>query len=266
MPLDSVIDPLVNDGVLDREIEDIEQTKTEVDPRYKGKSTEDVIRMHQEAEKALSRQGQTLGEQRKILDKLVEMQLAEKSVPEQPVQIDPTDLFQDPTTSINQAVANSPVAKKLEQNTSRLDQMERSMEHGKFAQRHPDIAETLVDPAFQAWVQGSQYRLRLIQKLDSYDFAAGDDLFELWNEHKTYAGVQAKKDAAAERRATQLNQARTEGSSSGSDVKPKKIFNRLEVGRLMTMAKAGDKEASLKFNNPTFQQELREAYMEDRVR
>jgi hypothetical protein len=70
------------DEVLDKvsEISDLEKTVEEVSndipEKYKGKSLDDIIKMHQEAEKLIGKQAQEVGEVRKLADDLIKQNLA----------------------------------------------------------------------------------------------------------------------------------------------------------------------------------------------
>ena len=62
----------------------IETTEAESLPeKYKGKSAEDLVKMHQEAERLIGRQAQEVGEVRKLADELIKSQLTKKAEPEQ---------------------------------------------------------------------------------------------------------------------------------------------------------------------------------------
>ncbi len=57
----------------------VEEPKQEVVPdKYKGKSLEDIVKMHQEAEKLIGRQAQEVHEVRNLADQLLKQQLDAK--------------------------------------------------------------------------------------------------------------------------------------------------------------------------------------------
>jgi signal recognition particle receptor subunit beta len=49
--------------------------KPDLPERYRNKSLEDVMKMHQEAEKVIGRQAQEVGEVRKLADELIKQNL-----------------------------------------------------------------------------------------------------------------------------------------------------------------------------------------------
>lgn len=263
-----IVDPIKLTGSLEAEIQDSKAKQREVPEKYRDKSIDDVIQMHMEAEKALSRSGQTVGEQRKVIDRFIELQLEDKSAsskaPPEPLTTD--KLFEDPQKAIQDSIASSEVGKKVEQLDRQLAAMNVQSERARFESNFPDVKKTLSDPAFAEWVQSSQYRLRMAQAFDRYDFAAGEDLLRAWDEHSKYQEEMDKKDAAKERRNEALRNAKTEGNSAVGDITPKKIYSRVDISNLMIKARAGDKEARKQVDNPEFQSALRTAYMEGRVK
>ena len=54
-----------------------EKAESDIPDKYKGKSLEDIVRMHQEAEKLQGRQSKEVGELRKSVDELLKMKLNE---------------------------------------------------------------------------------------------------------------------------------------------------------------------------------------------
>jgi hypothetical protein len=79
----------------------------EVPEKYRGKSLEDIIKMHQESEKLIGRQAQEVGESRKLLDEYIKHQLNTKTHDTQPVKTQEIDWFEDPAKAVNQAVENN---------------------------------------------------------------------------------------------------------------------------------------------------------------
>ena len=72
------------------ELEVVEEKKNElpsVEPlaelpeKYRNKTLEEVVKMHQEAEKLIGKQAQEVGETRKLADELIKQNLAAKSQP-----------------------------------------------------------------------------------------------------------------------------------------------------------------------------------------
>lgn len=258
-----IIDPeKLSNQDLDSEIK--ESRKNELPAKYQGKTPEEIATMHMNAEAALSRQGQTLGEQRKVIDQFIQLQLSEKSQKQEqentPVTADA--LFQDPDKVINQAVD-----RKVKEVNQTVDNLKLQLRAKEFEAKHEGkVREILTDPAFGEFVQGSPHRQRLAQHLDRYDFDSGDELLGLWRDYQEINDIKAKKEEVKQRRQNQMQAARTETTSAGGESSPKTTFSRLQLSELMTRAKGGDKEAAAKWNNPSFQAEVRQAYVDGRVK
>ena len=56
-----------------------ENNVAEIPEKYKGKNLEDIVRMHQEAEKLIGRQAQEVGEVRRLADGLIKQSLSQKT-------------------------------------------------------------------------------------------------------------------------------------------------------------------------------------------
>src|SRR4030066_50064 len=88
------------------------QEQPSVPEKYRGKSVEDIVRMHQEAEKLIGKQAQEVGEVRRLADELLRSQLAKPVEKEKPQEV---DFFENPQEAIRQAVENNPRVLAAEQ-------------------------------------------------------------------------------------------------------------------------------------------------------
>ena len=92
------------------QIEPAEETQEQptVPDKYQGKTLEDVVQMHQEAEKLLGRQSSEVGELRKVVDDYISSQ-TQPQAPQQYVEPeDDIDYFTDPQAAVNRAIENHP--------------------------------------------------------------------------------------------------------------------------------------------------------------
>lgn len=267
MPVSKIVDP---EKALNQEIDELDEKRLELPEKYKGKTLEEVAKMHMEAEKLASRQGQTVGEQRKVIDQFIQFQLSEKNTNNKPVETVPvtTDaLFADPDKVIKEVVNTSEVNTKVNDQEKRLTALTMQLEQRDFESRHAGkVREIVSDPAFQSWMQGSPHRLRLAQQLDRYDFAAGDDLINLWKDYQEVNEIKNKRQETQTQRRRDLDAARTEGNGVSGEQTPKQKYSRLEISSLMTKAKAGDREARKLVDNPQWQADVRQAYADGRVK
>jgi len=80
----------------DIKLEDtVEQASTIVPEKYRGKTLDDIVKMHQEAEKLIGKQAQEVGEVRKLADELIKHNLG--NTPTATKEQEPeVDFFEDP--------------------------------------------------------------------------------------------------------------------------------------------------------------------------
>ena len=244
------IDDIGEIEAVEERIEQAEQqAKSELPEKYRGKSVDEVIRMHQEAEKLMSRQAQEVGEVRKLADELIKSQLKPKPEPEVAEEI---DFFENPQEAVRRAVESNPKVLAAEQYAVTV---QRQQAQQTMIQKHPDAPTIVNDPEFQNWVRSSRVRERLFQQADAeYDFDAADELLSTFKELRQ---VKVKRDDSAndESRKQALKSASVDTGGSGESTK--KIYRRADLIRL-------------KISNPSkyeaMQDDIMAAYAEDRVR
>jgi len=84
--------------------------------KYKGKDYKEIVRMHQEAERLIGRQGSEVGELRRIVDDFIKAQASSKQQT-QP-EVDEEDFFADPKKAVERAIDSHPKIKQAEQMAS----------------------------------------------------------------------------------------------------------------------------------------------------
>lgn len=223
----------------------------DVPEKYRGKSLKDVVTMHQEAEKALGRQGSEVGELRKVVDQYIQTQISQQPTPE-PVK-EEVDFFEDPEKAVSQAIDSHPDILAARDATQR---MQRQTALTQLQQKHPDAQAVLQDPAFAQWVQQSPMRMQMYHMADQqYNFDAADELISNYKERQTVA--QQTHQVETKARQQQLKAAAT-GSSSGANTSgSKRIYRRTDIIKLMKTDP--DRYEAL---SP----EIMQAYAEGRVR
>lgn len=226
--------------------------------KYSGKSLEDIISMHQNAERLIAKQGRDLAEQRRLTDSILELKKENAPAPE-PVTYD--ELVTDPNAALNKAVEQSSVARKVDSTESRLNQVERSLGQREFESRFPTIRTDIQDPQFIEWVGKNKARAGLLAGLhNNWDFDAGTALWEMWEEHKSV--VQPQADAARRAAATAASTVR----NSANEASSRPVYSRSKLLALQERAERGDQRARSKWNDPAFQAERLAAYQEGRVK
>ena len=236
-------------GELEIEEQKISQ-KPELPEKYRDKSLDDIVRMHQEAEKLIGKQAQEVGEVRKLADELIKQNLGSR---QQTRQEEPeVDFFENPQKAVQRTVDNHPDVQAARQATL---EMRRSQIQQRLAQEHPDFGEIAKDQDFANWVKSSPVRIKIFEQADSgYDF---DSANELLSTYKQLRGVKNKQvsDAGEASRKQTLKAVGVDTGGSGES--SKKVYRRADLIRLK-MQDPNRYEA--------LSDEIMTAYQEGRVR
>lgn len=197
--------------------------------KYSGKSMEDVVTMHQEAEKLAGRQGSELGELRKAVDDLLKTKLNEAKAGNEEVEDtgEELDFFNDPTNSVNRAVENSGTVKEMRELLKKQGQQEVMR---TLSTEHPDYVEVIQDSKFVDWIKASAVRTELLQRADSYDLNAARELLGNWKEIK---GIIDKTESINEQDRKQQRKAASTGGRGSSEPMSRKIYRRSDLVNLM---------------------------------
>jgi hypothetical protein len=238
--LDDVIEPSELD-VVESQIEETHNSapeevaqksaEDELPDFYRGKTTSEIAKMHREATQALSRQGNELGEVRKLADELLKSQLMKKAEQEKPAEV---DFFENPQEAIRQAVENNPKVLAAEQYSL---QAQRESAKRDLNAKHPDIGQIVGDSEFIDWVKASKVRSQLFQQADqSYDLDAADELLSTF---KQLRGVKQQRETAQTQQVVSndtkvrdqaLRAASVETSGTGESTK--KVYRSADLIRL----------------------------------
>ena len=212
-------------GELEIEQQKIEQ-KPELPEKYRDKSLDDIVRMHQEAEKLIGKQAQEVGEVRKLADELIKQNLGSRQ--QQTKQEEPeVDFFENPQQAVQRTVDSHPDIIAARQATL---QMKRSQIQQRLAQEHPDFGEIAKDQDFANWVKSSPVRIRIFEQADAgYDY---DSANELLSTYKQLRGVKNKQvsDAGEVSRKQTLKAVGVDTGGSGES--SKKVYRRADLIRL----------------------------------
>jgi hypothetical protein len=230
-----------NVDTIENEVDEIQQepeAKVEQPPepestlpeKYQGKSLEDVVQMHQEAEKLLGRQSSEVGELRKVVDDYISTQTQPPAPQQQYVEPeDDIDYFTDPQAAVNRAIENHPKIREAQQYT---EQYKKQSSLATLQAKHPDMQNILSDPKFAEWIKASKIRTQLFVAADQqYDADSADELFSLWKERKTVAQQTAQVEKQARKQTLKAaNTGNARGSAEGSR---KKVYRRADIIKLM---------------------------------
>jgi hypothetical protein len=207
----------------------------EVPEKYKGKSLDEIVKMHQEAEKLIGRQAQEVGEVRKLADSLLKQQLEPKH-DTQPVKAQEIDWYEDPEKAVNQALEKNPILKQLQEQQAQQALLSARAEVEKV---HPDFLTIVQSEDFVEWVKQSKMRIQMVQQAENYDV---DAALELLGNYKSLKNVQTQKADTTkaaddvlqkdnnDARSKALKTAAVQQGGTGESTKP--IYRRADLIRL----------------------------------
>ena len=237
-------------GELEIEQQKIEQ-KPELPDKYRDKSLDEIVKMHQEAEKLIGKQAQEVGEVRKLADELIKQNLGSRQ--QQTRQEEPeVDFFENPQKAIQRTVDNHPDVQAARQATL---EMRRSQIQQRLAQEHPDFGDIARDQDFANWVKSSPIRIKIFEQADSgYDFDSANELLSTYKQLRSVKQKQTSDDGEITRK---QNLKAVGVDVGGSGESSKKVYRRADLIRL-------------KMQDPdrydALSQEIMTAYQEGRVR
>ena len=157
-----------------------EKPEVVIPDKYQGKSVEDIVKMHQEAEKLIGKQAQEVGEVRRLADELLKRQLEEKKAVETPKEEDTeVDYFSDPVSAVNKAVEQHPAIAEARLQAQSMKQQQVTQ---RLMEQFPNFSEVTQDPRFFEWIKASPVRTRLFTEAHSqFDYESAVELLSTWN-------------------------------------------------------------------------------------
>lgn len=233
------------------EAEEAKAEVNELPEKYRAKSLEEVVRMHQEAEKLIGKQAQEVGEVRKLADELLKQNLSSKQqhIQEEEPEV---DFFENPQKAVQATIDKHPDVLAARQAGLEFKRMQIQQ---KLAQDHPDFSQVVNDSEFQNWVKSSPVRVGLYAKADGeFDY---DSANELLSTFKQLRGIKAKQSEQASdaSRAKSMKAAQVDVGGSGES--SKRVYRRADLIRLKMTDPA---------RYETLSDEIMQAYSEGRVR
>jgi hypothetical protein len=217
---------------LDQELNEIVQTQEpshedELPEKYRGKSVTDIVRMHQEAEKVIGRQGSEVRELRQLADEHIKANL--EALKRKDETAEEPDFFVDPKKAVAKIVDSNPELVALREKTRALEmaQNRRILED-----KHPDYKDVLGSAEFQEWVNGSKYRQQLLRQADaSWDYEAADELFGTFKElHKSTKKAEEVRSEA--RKLASVPSGAGGNQHAEVDADRRKVYRRADIIRL----------------------------------
>jgi len=235
------------------EIQAVEQQpKPELPEKYRDKSLDEVVRMHQEAEKLIGKQAQEVGEVRKLADELIRQNLTVKQQ-QQTKELEPeVDFFENPQKAVQRTVDSHPDIIAARQATLELKRVQIQQ---RLAQEHPDFGDIAKNEDFANWVKSSPVRIDLFKRADAeFDY---DSANELLSTYKELRAIKQKQMSTAGEATRKQNLKAVGVDVGGSGESTKKVYRRADLIRL-------------KMQDPSryeaLSDEIMQAYQEGRVK
>lgn len=208
------------------------EVEDDLPEKYRGKSIQDVIEMHQNAERAMHKKANELNDLEKRLlkgiDTAIDRQLGKDSQDKPIVSME--ELLEDPQAAILKVVqsANKQVDSKSEENTPQVS----VMTEDDFINKHKDHEAIGKSEEFANWLEAAPARLeRLTKALEKNDYDAADELLVSFKE--VHPDINAKKKEAdtqrkeAEQALSGTRSSRTNSKSGGPKIKESTIIKRM---------------------------------------
>jgi len=167
--------------------EQVEKPEQETNPepeipeKYRNKSLEEIIKMHQESEKLIGRQAQEVGEARKLADQLIQRELSQpKAVQNPKEEVDPIEkYYEDPIGAMNETVNNHPAIQQAKQQAFEYKQQQVTQ---RLKSEFSNFDEITQDERFFEWDKQSHVRTKLFTEAHSqYDYDSAKELLSMWN-------------------------------------------------------------------------------------
>jgi hypothetical protein len=203
----------------------------EIPEKYVGKSVAELVKMHQEAEKAMGKQSGEVGQLRQLVDQYIQSQTVAQAA-QQTAEEDDDDLdfYTDPEKAVSRAIDKHPKIREADLVTQ---QYRKSSAMSELQQRHPDFKEIVAKPEFAEWVQKKPGLTEMFLRADQqYDVEAGDTLLSLWKERASVAQQTAAVEKQARKQAAKAaSTGNTQSSPDGTS--RKKIYRRADIINLI---------------------------------
>ena len=209
--------------------EETPQPEFEVPEKFAGKSTEELVEMYQNVEKMMGKQASEVGEQRKLIQSLMESQnRAAEATPnvEEPTNLD-DDFYTDPTQAVNKAIENHP--ELVEARKERIIQQQQH-QVGVLEKAYPDWQDRVASKEFQDWVGSSEIRTEMFRKADSdYKPSYAIELFSMYDKVNMIDKTKQVQQEETAKRDKALKATSTETRSTSDSIGGKKVYRRSDL-------------------------------------
>ena len=207
----------------------VEQKVEDVIPEeFRGMSVAELARIAAHARKEMGRQGNELGEIRKLADELIKSQLKPKQPEPEPVK--EVDFFENPQEAIRRAVESNPRVVAAEQYGIQAQKMQAQQ---RLSQLHPDFGQIVQDGEFATWIKASKVRNELFQRAEAYDVDAADELLSTFKQLKAVKAPKPQEMVSDEEKSSRTRAMQSAAvDTGGSGESSKKVYRRADLIRL----------------------------------
>jgi hypothetical protein len=237
--------------------EETPQPESTIPEKFAGKSTEELVEMYQNVEKMMGKQASEVGEQRKLIQSLMESQnRAAEATPNVEETVNFEDQFySDPAEAVNKAIENHPELIEARQER-KIQQQQHQV--GVLEKAYPDWQDRVANKEFQDWVGSSEIRTEMFKKADSDyrpDYAI--ELFDMFDKVNMIDKTKEVQKQETAKRDKALKATLTETRSTSDSIGGKKVYRRADLINLQVTDPS--RYASLA-------DEIQSAYAEGRVK
>jgi len=226
MLIDNEKEELSEFDIVEQKTSQKDTDKSELPDKYRHKSLDEIVRMHQEAEKLIGKQAQEVGEVRKLADELIKQNLSSRQQQTR-VEEPEVDFFENPQKAVQRTVDSHPDIIAARQATL---EMKRAQIQQKLAQEHPDFGDIAKNEDFANWVKSSPVRIDLFKKADAdFDYDAANELLSTYKELRSVKQKQTS-DAGEATRKQNLRAVGVDVGGSGES--SKRVYRRADLIRL----------------------------------
>jgi len=224
--------------------------------KFKGKSVDEILNSYQNLEQQYGKQGNELGELRKLADTLIQKNLQEaqsQQVRNEEAALTEEDFLENPLQAVRRVVEEA-----LQPIKGAINQTHTESTLQRLQDKHPDVGKIVNDTQFQQWVMASTPRQDMWLRASNGDFEYADELFSQYKE-LTQTAHEKQTEEVQKERERELQAATTVSGGSSADVGSSGLpmYKRTELIRLQIQDP--QRYADLA-------PEIYKAYKEDRVR
>jgi len=257
---DRVVQELLEAGKQGRPNQGSDRGRTQdtTDPRFRGKSAEDIIQMYQNLERHTGGLANEVGQLRRTTDAILlnKREADLRGNGGEPVTVKPTDLLENPTEALDEFLT-SRLTTAIQPLRDRINGLETELASTRLAGTHSDANEVANSQEFKDWVQETPMRRQVANMAAQGHIRATQDLLTEFKSTKAGGGSgKTREQALADAERVNLEQSRTgnDGTTGGS----KKTYRRSDLIAL----RQRDPD---KYEDPVLQREIVAAYREGRV-